>query len=40
MVYLCINCKKEFKKIPPKLGNECLTGYYHRFINKNDIIER
>jgi len=39
-IYLCIHCKKEFKKIPEKVNNECRNGYFHKFINKEHIIER
>lgn len=38
--YLCINCKKEFDKIPPEKKNECPTGYYHRFVKTKHIIKR
>jgi len=38
MTYLCINCKKEFKKLPEITNNECITGYYHYFIKKSAII--
>jgi len=38
--YLCINCKKEFDKIPESRFNECENGYYHTFIKKSNIIKR
>jgi len=38
IIYLCINCKQEFTELPPQKGNECISGYYHKFIKKSDII--
>jgi len=36
--YLCINCKKEFDKLPPIIKNECSSGYYHKFVKSSYII--
>ena len=38
IIYLCINCKREWFKLPLMEGNECTNGYYHRFVKKLDII--
>ena len=40
MKYLCINCKKEFDKIPDEKPNECRSGYTHRFIKQTSILKR
>lgn len=37
--YLCINCKKEFWKLPKFKPNECRNGYTHKFIRKSSIIK-
>ena len=38
MKYLCINCKKEFQKIPPLKLNECQYGHRHRIVKKTAIM--
>ena len=39
--YICINCKKEWiDELPPQKSNECISGYYHTFVKKKDLIRR
>ncbi len=32
--YICTKCGEKFNEIPPKVGNQCISAYYHEIVLK------